>query len=331
MRETRLNDSRRLPHVISARKGSRDLAEFLQAQRGQLEGPLVEHGALLFRGFDVFTVERFDAAVGVISSSRLDYVYRSTPRTALGGRVFSATEYPAEQSIGLHCENAYQRQWPLKLAFCCLLPAASGGETPLADVRRVTARLNPALLDRFETKQVRYVRHYRPHVDLPWQTVFQVSDRQSLAEFCARSDIDHEWLDDETLRTAQVCQGTICHPVTGDRLWFNQAHLFHASSLGAEAEQTLVELFGRDRLPRDACFGDGEEIASGDLASVRRIFQEEAVTFPWEAGDVLLLDNMLVAHGRRPYKGQRKVIAALLDPSGPPQDRTSLAGGAQRA
>ncbi len=219
----------------------------------------------------------------------------------------------------------------MKVAFCCLLPAVSGGETPLADVRRVTARLNPGLLDRFEARQVRYVRHYRPHVDLPWQTVFQISDRQELAEFCARSDIAHEWLDQETLRTTQVCQGTARHPATGERLWFNQAHLFHASSLGAQTEHTLAQVLGPDRLPRNAYFGDGGEIDASDLAAVRRVFQEEAVTFPWEVGDVLLLDNMLVAHGRRPFRGERKVVAALLDPSAPPIGNASVASRSQVA
>jgi alpha-ketoglutarate-dependent taurine dioxygenase len=301
--------------VANAPRLARDLAKFLRANRARIEEDLLETGAILFRGFDVFSVAQFDAAVCEISSRRLEYVYRSTPRTALGSGIFTATEYPPSQSIGMHCENAYQRQWPLKIVFGCLLPATSGGETPIADVRRVTVRLGGRLVDDFERRGVRYVRHYRPHVDLPWQTVFQVSDRRALAEFCARVDLSHEWLDEDTLRTAQVCQGTARHPITGDRLWFNQAQLFHSSSLGAESEAALAQLFGRDRLPRQAYFGDGGEIADRDLQAVRRAFEDEAVAFAWQSGDVLLLDNMRVAHGRRPFKGERKVIAALLEES----------------
>ncbi|HEU4655557.1 MAG TPA: TauD/TfdA family dioxygenase [Steroidobacteraceae bacterium] len=307
-------DSRKLPHIIKASQGSRDLRQFLSDRREQIEGDLATFGALLFRGFDVFSTQLFDAAMRAVSSKRLEYVYRSTPRTSLGDGVFTATEYPPEESIGLHSENAYQRQWPTKIAFCCLVPAVSGGETPIADVRRVTARLNPELLERFEKKRVRYVRHYHPYIDLPWQTVFQVTDKRALANFCARADIHCEWLDEDILRTEQVCQGTAIHPITNEKLWFNQAHLFHSSALSRDVEEALVGVFGRERLPRNAYFGDGEEIPIADLDAVRRVFWEEAMEFSWQPGDVLLLDNMQVAHGRKPFKGERKIVAALLDP-----------------
>ncbi|MFC5743629.1 TauD/TfdA family dioxygenase [Dyella tabacisoli] len=308
-------DENLMPPVIKAAFGRRSLPEFLQAQREELEAQLVESGALLFRGFGVYDVEGFERAMDAFSPSRLDYVYRSSPRTAVGTRVFTATEYPPQQTIGLHNENAFQRSWPRKIAFCCLRPASHGGETPIADMRKVTRRIGDRIVDQFEARKVRYVRHYHPHVDLPWQTVFQVSDRESLAAFCASHEIACEWLDAETLRTEQVCQGTARHPVTSERIWFNQAHMFHASNLGAEAESSLAACFGRDRLPRQAYYGDGGEIAVEDLDEVRAAFEAEAMAFRWQAGDVLLLDNMLTAHGRRPFKGERRVITALLDPS----------------
>jgi hypothetical protein len=72
-------------------------------------------------------------------------------------------------------------------------------------------------------------------------------------------------------------------------------------------------LFGADRLPRHVTYGDGKEIAPEDLEHVRATFRRYQVSFPWQPGDVLLLDNMQVAHGRRPFRGQRKVLTALLD------------------
>jgi alpha-ketoglutarate-dependent taurine dioxygenase len=306
-----------MPLVIQASAGHRDLEQFLSARRAEFEEALVHVGALLFRGFSVFEVADFERALDALALTRMPYVYRSSPRTAVGSRIFTSTEYPPEQSIGLHNENAFQRQWPLKIAFCCLVPARFGGETPIASVRNATKRLSASILDTFEVRGVKYVRHYRAHVDLSWETVFQVQDRQALVEFCARNDIMHEWLDSETLRTSQVCQGVAYHPVTEERLWFNQAAMFHSSSLGAEAERSLVVCLGRDRLPRQAYYGDGGEMSVNDLESVRAAFEAEAILFHWELGDVLLLDNMLVAHGRRPFKGQRKVITALLDPSAP--------------
>lgn len=292
---------------------SRDLAEVVDGDRDRVEDMLRTAGAVLFRGFAVGDADEFARVVAALSPATLDYVYRSTPRSSVTGGVFTTTEYPPAQEITLHCENAYQRQWPRRLAFCCLTPAATGGETPLADMRAVTAAIGEELVDRFAVRGVRYVRHYRPHVDLSWEVVFQTTSRAELAEFCAANDIEHEWLDSQTLRTAQVSQGVATHPDTGERVFFNQAHLFHVSNLPPEAAAALVNLFGADRLPRNAYFGDGGELDPADLDRVRAAFQNAAVTFPWQAGDVLLIDNMRMAHGRRPFTGTRKVVASLMD------------------
>jgi len=298
---------------VQAPPGDRDIASFVQAHGPQIQSALLDHGAVLLRGFDVRSVEDFTRFIDATGLERLDYVYRSTPRTAVADKIFTTTEYPPQQEILLHNENAYQRDWPLKVSFCCLISATSGGATPLGDTRQITAAIGPRLVERFAERGVRYVRHYRRHIDLPWQVVFQTEEPGPVAEFCRAAGIEHEWLDSGTLRTSQVAQGVAVHPINAERVYFNQAHLFHVTSLGPAGAQSLIQLFGADRLPRHATYGDGEEIAPEDLEHVRAAFRRHEVTFPWEPGDVLLLDNMQVAHGRRPFSGERKVLAALLD------------------
>ncbi|MCF7223314.1 TauD/TfdA family dioxygenase [Marilutibacter chinensis] len=297
-------------------EGERDLAAFVSAHSAHIEASLLEHGALLFRGFDVASVEDFERAGAAISPNALEYTYRSTPRTSLGKGVFTTTEYPPDQEIALHCENAYQRAWPRKIAFCCLVAPDSGGATQIADVRKVTASLDPALIERFYRLGVRYVRHYRPYVDIPWETVFQTSDRNELADFCVRNGIEHDWLDGNTLRTVQTNQGLATHPVTGERVFFNQAHLFHISNLPADVVRSLRTMYG-DRVPRNTFYGDGSEIPAADLQAVREAFKAAEMSFPWRVGDVMLLDNMQMAHGRKPFRGNRKVVAMLLDAHAP--------------
>jgi alpha-ketoglutarate-dependent taurine dioxygenase len=291
-----------------------DVHQLISANESAISQRLLDHGALLFRGFGATTVAGFARFLDALGMARMDYVYRSTPRTALAPGVYTATEYPAAREIPMHNENSYQRQWPLKVAFCCLQPAAVGGETPLADMHGVSARIGRELLDEFEQRQVRYVRHYRNCVDLSWQGVFQTQDPQQVAEYCATHGIAHEWIDATVLRTVQVCQGAAYHPATGECVFFNQAHLFHSSSLDASVHQALLEVYGPELLPRHAYYGDGAEIAIEQLETVRTAFAEEQVAFAWQAGDILLLDNMRVAHGRRPFTGSRSVLAALLDP-----------------
>jgi alpha-ketoglutarate-dependent taurine dioxygenase len=302
----------RLPLAVHCR-GSVELSD-LVAERPELIAEwLLEHGAVLFRGFAANSVERFEKFAAALALRRSEYLYRSTPRTAVGDRIFTATEYPADREIPLHNENAYQRTWPLKVGFCCVTPSHSGGATPLADMRRVTQAVGAELVARFGERRIRYVRHYQPYVDLSWQTVFQTQDREAIAQYCSGEGIHHEWLDDETLRTWQICQGTAQHPLTGETLLFNQAHLFHVSSLEPEDFQLLSSTVGPDRLPRNAYYGNGDAIDVRDLDTVRQCLRAHSVPHQWQSGDVLLLDNMRVAHGRQPFKGPRRLLAVLLD------------------
>ena len=308
-----LDSAVRLPLLVQPTGRIEGLADLVRANRAPLEEMLLEHGAILFRGFDIGDAVQFAEVTNAIATERVDYVYRSTPRTAVGNGIFTASEYPADQEIELHNENAYQQQWPLKIAFCCLASAAAGGETPLADVRKVSNAIGTSLLEEFQVRGVKYSRTYQSGADIPWQVVFQTTEKVRVEEFCRVNGISYEWIDDEVLRTHQVSQGVAVHPVTGERLFFNQAHLFHVSSMGEAAASAMLSVFGRNRLPRHACYGDGEEIGCGELEYIRKSYRNETISFQWSQGDVLLLDNMRVAHGRRPYKGTRRLLAGLLD------------------
>jgi alpha-ketoglutarate-dependent taurine dioxygenase len=205
---------------------------------------------------------------------------------------------------------AYARQWPMVLGFLSVQPAESGGETPLSDSRRVYERIAPEVRARFAQAGVSYVRNYGEGLDLSWQNVFQTTDRAQVESFCRAAGIEFEWKAGDRLRTRQVCQAVARHPRTGEMVWFNQAHLFHVSSLGAEISNSLLAAAGAEP-PRNAYFGDGTEIADADLDHIRAAFAAETVAFPWQKDDVLIIDNMLIAHGRRPFTGARKVVVGM--------------------
>jgi hypothetical protein len=164
---------------------------------------------------------------------------------------------------------------------------------------------------------VMYVRNYRPGADLSWQETFQTERREDVDAYCRTAGIACEWRADGHLQTRQVCHAMASHPKTGERLWFNQAHLFHVSSLGEEHASVLLELFGEDGVPRHAYLGDGSAIDDQTVAHIRAAYDAEAFLRPWDAGDVLLVDNMLVAHARSPYEGARQVLVAMGEPNEP--------------
>ncbi len=141
---------------------------------------------------------------------------------------------------------------------------------------------------------------------MPWEKVFNTENRSQVETYCERAQIKWEWKADGGLRTRQLCQGMETHPRTGDTVWFNQAHLFHISNLQPDVRETLVDVLGIEEIPRNVYFADGRPIPDSLLEDIRGVLAEQAVIFPWQAGDVLMLDNMLVAHARTPFKGGEK-------------------------
>ncbi|AGC45640.1 Taurine catabolism dioxygenase TauD/TfdA [Myxococcus stipitatus DSM 14675] len=307
-----------LPFLIEPPSRDTSLLEWIDSNREQWRASLLEHGALLFRGFHFGGASEFGALSSALYVEPLRYVYRSTPRTELGKGVYTATEYPRQETIPQHNENAYSDHPPMNLCFLCVTPAERGGETPLTDNRLTTERIPVEVRQRFEQKRIMYVRNYGPRVDLPWQTVFQTQERSEVEAYCRAHGIEFEWKDASRLRTRQVLPAVTRHPLTGEAFWFNQAHLFHVSGLEPKTRQALTMLFKKEEFPRNAYHGDGSELDGADLETIRAAYQETLVTFPWRTGDVLLVDNLRVTHGRRPYEGTgRKVLVSMGDCYGP--------------
>ena len=303
-----------LPVAIFSEAPGTGLMAALPALRGRIDEALRRVGGVLLRGFEVPTVEHFQQVAKAFGHPLLNYEFASTPRSAVSAGVYTSTEYPAHQHIPLHNEQAYTREWPMKIWFHCVTASPVGGETPIADSRAVYRRMPAAIRERFE-QGLLYVRNYGDF-DVPWQTVFNTHDRDEVQAFCQRARIDCQWKADGGLRTTQRCQGVETHPVTGEKVWFNQAHLFHASNLQPEVRESLEELLGVDDLPRNVLFADGSPIDDALFDEVRQVLAAETVSFAWQAGDVLMLDNMLVAHARNPFKGPRKVVVAMAEPHG---------------
>ncbi len=302
------------PYLLTAPRPDADLASWVRECRTLVDPLLREHGALLFRGFRVPAAEDFQAFAQAASDGPLlEYQDRSTPRYEVGARVYVSTTYPANEAIHLHNEGTYWRTWPLKIAFCCLEPSATGGETPIADVRKVYAAVDPDIRELFRERQVMYVRNYHPGIGLTWQDAFQTTDPRAVEAYGARGGIQIEWRADGRLRTRQIRPAIRLHPRTGEPVWFNHAAFFHVSSLRPRVRDALLEAFGEEELPYHTYFGDGGPIDPDIVAHLREAYVAQKVTFTWRAHDVLLLDNMSVAHGREPYTGTRKVIVAMTD------------------
>jgi alpha-ketoglutarate-dependent taurine dioxygenase len=311
-----LNAGRELPLLVRPRAEGLPLAVALPQLRMLVERHLHRAGGLLFRDFRVDGVADFRAFAAAFGHPLLSYEFGSTPRTEVAEGIYTSTEYPSHQAIPLHNEQAYTREWPLKIWFYSAVVAREGGETPIADSRAIYRRIDPALRERFAVKGVMYVRNYGNGLDVPWPQVFGTDDPVEVERYCRAHGIACEWKDDGELRTRQVCQGVARHPATAEWVWFNQAHLFHVSNLESEAREILLDILDEADLPRNAYYGDGTPLEDSALAEIRGVLDEETLRFPWREGDVLMLDNMLAAHARAPFVGPRRVVVAMAEPFG---------------
>ena len=69
---------------------------------------------------------------------------------------------------------------------------------------------------------------------------------------------------------------------------------------------------GNSYVEKSIIFGDGSAIDSEHMAQAIALADELTFDIPWQSGDVAVLDNFLVMHGRRPFQGQRIVLASLV-------------------
>lgn len=298
-----------LPLMITPAVDNVDLAAWCASHKDEIDGYLDKYGAVLFRGFPLEDASAFEAVASSIAGD-LFAEYGDLPPESAGERVYGSTPYPPDKMILFHNESSHLSSWPLRQFFFCITPAPDRGETPLLDCRKVLDALEPELREQFAEKGLMYVRNFSEGIDVPWQDFFHTDDRAEVEKICAEAGMSCEWTE-RGLRISQRAEAVRPHPRTGERLFFNQVQLHHVSCLDDETRTALRQLFADEDLPRNVYFGDGTPILDETIDRIGELFEELCVEFPWQKGDLIAVDNMLVAHARRPFSGPRKLLVAM--------------------
>lgn len=299
-----------LPFVITPDIDDLDVIEWVKKNGDFLETKLLNNGAILFRDFGINSIADFESFAEAICPG-LFGDYGDLPREGVSDKIYGSTPYPQEQAILFHNESSHMHCWPNKIWFFCMQPAQKGGETPIFDCRKVLKLLDAKLRERLEKKQLMYVRNYTNGLDISWQDFFHTTDKIMVENYCRHAGMEFEWLSGNGLRTRKVRPAVTKHPKTGEQVFFNQLQLHHISCLESAVRQSLLSMVGEENLPRNVYYGDGSPIEDSVMAEIGAIYQEAKVIFPWQQGDILMLDNMLTAHGRNPYVGSRKIVVAM--------------------
>lgn len=270
------------------------------------------HGAILLRGFcpPIATAVDFDIVGKALGLTEFPYIGGAAPRSVIAGSVFTANESPADQLIPFHHEMAQSKTHPGTLLFYCMQPPDEGGETPIVLSNLVYKKIKekfPGFVQELEEKGVRYVR-VLPRENDPasaigrgWKATFSVETKEEAERVSGELGMEVQWLGQDLLKTTTATIPAVKQdPRTGKASWFN-------SIVAAFTGWKDV----RNDPHKAVVFGDGSPLDADILAACQDIMNELAVSFVWERGDILVVDNWVTLHSRKSFKGERLIYASL--------------------
>jgi alpha-ketoglutarate-dependent taurine dioxygenase len=310
------------PPLARAGADARDgtsAANWAAGHRNALRAAVAEHGCVLIRGLGLRDAAGTGAVFRRLAVSLMEEKEAFAPRQPLTagsdpGMLYSATPWPPRQQMCMHHELSYRLEFPGLLLFACLNPAARGGNTALADATAVLEALPADLVRRFEREGWILDRAYNEDFGASCEDAFGTGDRTAIESYCRANAIEFAWEPDGTLRTRQRRSAVVRHPVTGQRCWFNQIAFLSEWTMDPEAREYQVDLCGAEGLPFSTRFGHGDPVGEDIVQLLNETYDTAAARVSWQAGDLLLVDNVRTAHTREPYEGPREMLAGLADP-----------------
>jgi alpha-ketoglutarate-dependent taurine dioxygenase len=320
----------KLPLVIEPTHPGMTLNSFfdiLKKEHNFFREELLKSGGLLFRNFPISNENDFSALIKSLGLGQfLDYIGGDSPRNKINDGVYTSTEAPPWLKIPLHNELSFVKNYPKHIYFYCHVAPQKDGETIIADARKVYETMDASIRKRFTEKGLKYVSRYfcrspilefinkyqRSHKS--WMEVFETHSKKEVEKKCLESEFDFKWNKNDWLEISQTRPAILEHPQTGEKLWFNQCHLYDFNPkllgwfpyLGAK-----ILYFRKHTLLHEVSFANGDPIPREDLYHIMDKLDENTIAFPWQKGDVMVLDNALAMHGRAPFTGKRRILAAM--------------------
>lgn len=315
--------------VVDGANRASDTAQF----RGEILKAATTHGAVLIRGTGVESNEDFEEFIRVFDLNLVsDYLGGTSPRPAAPSVVFSSTEADAAAVITPHTEMAYLPYRPRFLCFGCLVEPTEAGETPLYPMQRGLKALPEAVRDKLASQGLRYTRfmHKERHgwfglqISQSWSEAFANKDKADVERVCGEHGLETRWFG-SILRLHATLPGIVIHPESGQPcLNMYACHwrsLLYANRFlrGRRRRARMRNAVGMaaQRFPFTTFvkvgWGNGESFSKREALEFDRTLWGHSLAHRWRKGDVLLIDNVLTAHGRLDVEPPRKVVVSMGD------------------
>jgi alpha-ketoglutarate-dependent taurine dioxygenase len=289
-----------------------DAPRWAAEHRDALRAAVVEHGSLLVRGLGLRDAVQTEAAFRQLGSL-MSETEAFAPRRSYATGVYSSSKWPPSQPMCMHHELSYRLEFPGLMLFACLVAPVDRGATLIADSPAVLHALPPELVERFERVGWVLIRNYNNEIGASFAEAFGTDDRRAIESYCRANAIKFEWQPDGALRTWQRRSAVVQHPRTGQRCWFNQIAFLNEWTMDPEVREYLVDMYGEDGLPFNTRFGNGDAIGADVVRVINEAYETHTAREPWQAGDLMLVDNVRTAHGKEPFQGPREVVVAMAD------------------
>jgi alpha-ketoglutarate-dependent taurine dioxygenase len=302
----------RAPILLADAPG--DGPSWAAAHKDALRAAVAEHGSVIVRGLELRDAAEVSAVFRQLSNGLMIEREAFASRRLYSDGVYSSATWPANQPMCMHHELSYTLEFPGLMLFACISAPSRGGATAVADSRAVLSALPAELVTRFERDGWMLTRSYNDEIGASVAEAFGTEDRSAVEAYCRANGIGFEWQSDGGLHTWQRRSAVVHHPVTGQRCWFNQIAFLNEWTIDPEVREYLVDMYGGDGLPFNTRFGNGDPIGADVVQLLNQVYEHNTVREPWQAGDLMLVDNIRTAHSREAYEGPREVLVGMADP-----------------
>ena len=282
------------------------IEEWVRQNRLAINIALKETGAVLIRGLgmrDPDDFNRFVAAVGLPAFSYKESLSNAV-RVNYSERVFTANEAPPEVEIYLHHEMAQTPVSPSVLFFCCISAAEHGGATPVCRSDQLFEAFklsHPKWTAQLLAKGLRYVTRMPAVSDessgqgRSWYSTLDVSGRHEAEQKLALMGYTFTWQSNDHLETLSPALPGVVDLSNGGQSFYHQLIAAYRGWPGVRENPTSGVMFG-----------DRTEIPVKLLESLSAMAEDYTTDLQWVDGEIAIVNNKMIMHGRRPYSGDRK-------------------------